>query len=298
MIAFKKWIEDHTFTPTELDHYQNCRFWFYAHSYLGIKPPTEHEPELTPAEVGRILHKTLERFISKKIDPFKVLAEEIQLAQENRPGLVPALLQQQTERMQRTLKSFQEKEKRILEPIYFEWSFGRETPPLEIRGRDGKSIRISGRIDRIDVDSKKKQFLIIDYKTGSRKVTGNQIRRGESLQLPLYILAVKRILLPEYEPIGGLYYHLSDLSLDAGIVHKDRVPEALDIHARSSSLIAPKDWAPLFESIEERVRGIIDEIKKESFPSQEEPCEPWCAYKDICRIRYFNDSNNVRASST
>src|SRR3989338_4965303 len=117
-IPFKKWIEDHTYTATELEQYAACPYSFYAGSYLGISPPPEQEPELTPAEIGRILHKTLEQAFQSKKPLMKVFLEELN-RHKNRPGLVPILVEQQKNRMERMLKSFQEKEQNIMETKFF-----------------------------------------------------------------------------------------------------------------------------------------------------------------------------------
>ena len=276
------------YTPSELEEYEACPFGFYVKHILRIGPPPEPEPELTPAEVGTLLHRVLERLLKTQGGVLEeIIGQEFASIQRNRGHLVPALVERQRDRVERTLKSFLEAEAQRgragpLEPAYFEWSFGKNGPPLEIA--DGKEpIRIRGRVDRIDVDRERKFFLVIDYKTGSGKISGNQIVKGGRLQLPLYILAVGRLLLPDYRPIGGLYYHLSDLSLDSGLVHAERIPEG--IRPRPSSVAPEPRWNDLFRRAEEKVRVLAGKIRAEEFPPAPEPCQPWCPYQDLCRLR-------------
>ena len=274
-----------TLSPSELEAYQLCPFRYYAQSVLKLKAEVRNEVEMTPPETGRMLHKILEGLLSKgpvtRERGREILAHEIASFQKERPHISSVLLELHQRRIERTLDSFIEDyetergEERSLTPRFFEWSFVMDEPPIRLRGR----------VDRIDVDEKQKRFLVIDYKTGSTKISGNRVRSGEALQLPLYILAVKRLLLPDYEPIGGLYYQLSDMSKCDGILHAERLPEFLEIHPRSSSLVPAVKWESTFESIQEKVRLIVAEIQKGLFPSRTEPCDPYCPYQDICRIR-------------
>ncbi len=277
---FQSWLKDHIFTPSELESFLLAPFRFYAAAFLKLEPEVEWEVEMTPAETGRIIHRTLERYFKEKSEILGLLEEEIASFQKNRPHLSTVLLERQKTRIGRTLLAFLEQEvsestqKRTLVPRFFEWSFEMDSP-----------TRIRGRIDRIDVDEKTKRFLVIHYKTGSRKITGSQIRSGESLQLPLYLLAVQRLLLPDYEPIGAIYYHLSDMTKKDGILHAERLPDFLEIHPRSSSLIPAAQWETLLTTTEHKVSEIVSEIQKGLFEPCEETCEPYCPYQDICRIR-------------
>ncbi len=288
---FQKWLSTHTFTPSELEDYLLCPYRFYASAYLKIEHNHTWEKEINPADRGLILHSILEKFLStchnqltennkdilkKKISD--LLDHEVKELSQKCPALSPFLLERQKTSMQRALTQFvdqflQEKRK-TLKPKYFEWSFEIETP-----------VRLKGRIDRIDIDPVQKRFLVIDYKTGSRSISGQQILQGKSLQLPLYILAVQKLLLPDYEPIGGLYYHLSEMTQKDGMLHADRLPDFLEIHPSSTSLIPSQKWESLLEDTKKRVVEIVSEIRKGDFPSQKDPCEDFCSYQDICRIR-------------
>jgi len=295
--TFSAWLNDHVFSPTELEAYQLCPYRFYAQAFLKLQPEVHREVELTPPEIGQTLHRVLEKLMSQGAKSFErassLLEDELQTLLPTRPHLSKVLLEFQKKRMLRTLESFTEdlKEERSaaspLQPKYFEWSFGQRTPPLEIDDGHGGKIRVRGRIDRIDVDEERRQFLIVDYKTGSTKITGNQIKSGDALQLPLYVLAVQQLLLPGYEPIGGVYHQLSDMTKKDGLLHAERLPAFLDLHSRSSSIVPAAQWDATLENILTRVREIVDAIRSERFESHETACEPYCPYQDICRLRFL-----------
>ena len=65
---------------------------------------------------------------------------------------------------------------------------------LEI-GEGERTIRLRGRIDRIDVAETPEgsRFRVIDYKSGSVP-SSTDVKHGEMLQLPLYAMAVERLL--------------------------------------------------------------------------------------------------------
>ncbi len=298
---FKTWLDKHIFSASEIESYLLCPFRFYAQSYLKLAPETRWEVEMTPAETGLILHRILERFLKehKKEEGqegltsgiLDLMEREVANFQTSRPHLSQVLLDRHKKRISRTLLSFLEDylhegdKQKTLKPLHLEWSFGSDTSPLEIKGTNGKPIKIRGRVDRIDVDHAQKRFLVIDYKTGSKKITGNEIRSGEALQLPLYILAVKKLLLKDYEPMGGLYYQLSDMTMANGILHSERLPDFLELHPRSSSLVPDSEWNMIFSRVEDKVRHVVSQITEGRFASGTKPCEPYCPYQDICRIR-------------
>jgi ATP-dependent helicase/nuclease subunit B len=288
---FPQWLQEHVFSPTELEDYQLCPYRFYASAYLGLKAANPLEVELTPLEIGSLVHRLLEQFFKKNV---LNLDQEFATLQTERPHLSQPLLALQKKRIERMMISFVDDLERERaqasdwKPRYFEWTFGRGTPPLLLKDSDGRPASFRGRVDRIDVNETEKRFLIIDYKTGSTKISGNRIKAGEALQLPLYLLATQELLLKGYEPAGAVYYHLSDMSKQDGLLHAERLPAFLDVGPRSSSLVASSKWKATLETIQTKVGEIVSAIRKtpeEGFLSHSEPCEPFCPYQDICRMR-------------
>ena len=173
-------------------------------------------------------------------------------------------------------------QKRPLKPEYFEWSFGSgESPPLELEG--DHAIRLRGKVDRIDVDHENKTFLIIDYKTGSGKITGKDIENGRALQLPLYIHAVQRLLLPGYLPVGGLYFSLATMSMSDGFLRLDRVEDYFDFSMRSSSFMPPEQWQAVMDGALKQVHELVADLYEGRFERSDQICAAYCAYQDMCR---------------
>jgi ATP-dependent helicase/nuclease subunit B len=88
-------------------------------------------------------------------------------------------------------------------PYETELSFGPDSPfpPLLLTGDDGQTVKLYGRIDRVD-RSREGYYRIIDYKMGDRKFEPAKIAKGLSLQLPLYLAAVEGL----DGQMGGMYY--------------------------------------------------------------------------------------------
>jgi ATP-dependent helicase/DNAse subunit B len=83
-------------------------------------------------------------------------------------------------------------------PLLLEHQFGGRSsvPPLELRA-DGETIRVQGRIDRVDAGPAR--FRVIDYKNSGDDKRYRDLLKAEafgvtSFQMPLYLLAAARAL--------------------------------------------------------------------------------------------------------
>ena len=309
--ALKAWVDSHLFSPTELEVYQLSPPRYFFQYVLGLRIPEPITPDLSPREQGELIHRILERYFRDNGRLFEqaVATPAVEAAclaalgteanrwfrewETKRPGLNPRLFARRRNRILAVLEETirlelaQTRARRgRLVPTYLEWGFGGsgETPPLIFEAPEGP-IRIRGRIDRIDVDPRHKRFLVIDYKTGATKVSGAQILKGEHLQLPLYLLAAQRLLLPDYDPLGGVFFHLSDLTKQDGLVKASAVPDYLEVSARSSSLVPERKWDEALATVEARVRELVKRIRAGDFAPRTARCEPYCDWRDICRCR-------------
>lgn len=295
-------LKDHIFSVTELQAYQRAPFAYYCERVLKLASYEDESVDLEPVEVGVLVHRVLETyyrdFLKASILPSpdtarlsQILADEMKAVLSDREGIPAFLLERQRQRIERVLVAVLTKDHddfhsqaSPLIPTYFEWEFGRgDKAPLILPGRDGQPLALGGKVDRIDVDPVKKTFLVIDYKTGSRKVTGKDIERGTALQLPIYIRAVQELLLPDYQPIGALYFSLADMSKRDGMLRLDYVKDYFDFSLRSSSLMTPDKWEEVLKESLETAQDVGAEIRAGRFPPCEEICASFCPYQDMCR---------------
>jgi RecB family exonuclease len=182
-------------------------------------------------------------------------------------------------------------------PRHFEVSFGPVKNDEEETSADplsnpaayeltcnGVTIRLSGRVDRIDIGLIDGQvvFNVLDYKTSaSRYFRPQDILEGRMLQLPLYAMAVEDLLLAGQGavPWHGGYWHIRDRGFDAG--------RGLSFHERSEAGIRRTElWSDLRQRLVERVAGLVSGIRAGDFPMhcEDEHCTGRCAYKTVCRV--------------
>ncbi|MGA2062631.1 MAG: PD-(D/E)XK nuclease family protein [Thermoguttaceae bacterium] len=235
----REFSSTHSFTATELEKYAACPFRFLLENVLKLEPLEDIALELDALERGHIVHDVLALFhrrvnqsLGRPGSPLELAGEEfdrlLQKALSDslpRPSsnqvskaldeinrrLIAKWLAEYRKQCESYDKSWSDYD-RPLVPEFFETSFGESKhrdaaavaieQPLEFNtGKD--TIRISGRIDRIDTGTVagKNVFNIIDYKTGKLlKFSYEEVKRGTALQLPLYSIAAMKLLLNQCDP--------------------------------------------------------------------------------------------------
>ena len=214
-----------TISPTQLEEYAACPFQYLMHCIFGIE--TVAEPEQTVSvgalDRGTILHGILWEFFSEEAragrlplrDDALARLEAIarkRLAAFERSGVTgyPLMWQIEKEQILDDLRRTFQKELKNDEgfvPGYFELRYGMRSrgdeesalsteQPARFPVSAETTIRLKGRIDRIDVAAGGKLARIIDYKTGGTTSAPkeNSFAGGRALQLPLYIVAAGQIL--------------------------------------------------------------------------------------------------------
>ena len=233
--AYLNWYYSrHPFSPSALEQFARCPQLFFFQRVLGLAPGEDLSEMLTPMEKGNLVHQVLFRFFSeippsersqqtllqiasaeleKRPFPAGMLREiqkEAFLGNAHRPGLFAAFWNQEQQRLQAE----------PFIPMYFEQSFGYRSPlsnqetasakPFMLEWQ-GRQMALHGIVDRIDLYPEK-AFLIIDYKTGVHPGP-NDVVKGLSLQLPLYLVAMEALLQakhPGIYPLGAFYYKISN----------------------------------------------------------------------------------------
>lgn len=101
---------------------------------------------------------------------------------------------------------------RTFEPVAVELPFGEEGgPALEIPLAEGVTIKLQGRIDRVDAARIQDRYYlrVIDYKSSSRQLDLSRCYYGLSLQLPVYLdvaLSNYQYFMDAPPSGGGMFY--------------------------------------------------------------------------------------------
>ena len=237
----------HTFSASALETYDDCPMK-YKLSYI-LQVPTGQK---TYFNLGSAVHK-----VAEHLSKMHMKGEAYDRA------MALKLLDKYWSCDAYTSKTKEQEDRRQAEKMidtYLEWQ---KNNANEIVGVEiGFSIEIAGRIVRGFIDRVEKtkdgQYVVVDFKTGGKNVTGNTIR--ENIQMNVYALAV----LKKYGKLparASLYYIKSNEMVDY-------VPdnEIIDVQR---------------ERIEEMIKAVLAE-RFEAAPSY--GCR-YCDYEGICEAK-------------
>jgi ATP-dependent helicase/DNAse subunit B len=296
---------DAVISPTALESYVACPFRFYLEQVLRLEPLEDPAEEVEHTCRGAAVHRALSRLHNRlkaaaTHSPAEDLAErmivELRTAVEEHAARVSspaakALWQLECQRLERAAArygghwaKFQgpwTKAAIALRPHAFEVNFGLggEAGPLIVRHEDIE-VRIGGRVDRVDLtelDDGSVGFWVIDYKTGrSGYHTATDVQSLLKLQLPLYALAVERLIVEGGRPLGLAYW----LVADGG------PKPALPGRAVTAWLKATDHWQRFRDQLERWVATLARHIRGGEFPLRPRApdCTDTCRFGQVCRI--------------
>jgi RecB family exonuclease len=250
---------DATVSATRLEQWVKCPHAFFVRFVLHVDPIERPEEivQITPIDRGNVVHETLERFLRELVGVAGVgrpwtpehrarlhaILREGFADVEARGAAGRRLLWDRSCRQLHTqLDLFVDYDgeyriERDADTIETELAFGRAGaahPAVEIKCSDGRTVRMSGSIDRVDrfADGR---LAVIDYKSGSptpylKMSSADPLLKGQLLQLPIYAHAA-RVLLGDTndEPIRASYWFvLRDPKNERGYTVDGAVEAALD----------------------------------------------------------------------
>lgn len=209
------WLDERTLHATGLEAYAACPFRYLLADVLRVRPAEEPERlrQIEPMTRGTAVHKILQRFMETSRPHAKDASEALlQIACEELDALqtqgltgAPLLWRADRAEIVDDLMAWLERERASdrNELVGTEVSFGRTVGAPRPPGTEdplvidvaGRTLRFAGSIDRLERDAAG-DFRVIDYKTGSGWGLPKPgcLNGGQSLQLPLYVLAGAMVL--------------------------------------------------------------------------------------------------------
>ncbi len=227
--------KDIVVSASRLEQLARCPFAYLLKYVLEVSPPEEIELDeahwLGAADRGSLLHEIFAGFMralrrsgeeggvkaARHAPLMKRIADEvIRRYKEEIPPPSEGVFKQERKEIEQAaavfLKSEEEREDRG-EPLLFEVSFGcgkarsgaggeatggraeRLAEPVVLDFGGGRSLRLAGRIDRIDRVGQGR-YRVIDYKTGSYRKFEDVERfgKGRALQPAIYAVAAEQVL--------------------------------------------------------------------------------------------------------
>jgi len=288
------------FSATELERFADCSSAWLVERVIDPKT-IDAEPD--PMLRGQVVHTALNRFYSalpRELDSERVTPENVDAAlalvrtcldDALETGVRLDLTDLQRAELRQTLIADLEgfvrdeaESEMAFVPRRLEVAFGSERAAPELqRGLDlGDGLRLSGKIDRIDIDPFSARGLVQDYKSGKGAHSAREIERELRLQIPLYVLALRDLV--GVEPLGGLYRALSGKRLTRGML-REAAREDLPGFAKDDYLDEDAFWEQV-ETARDRAGANAQRIRAGDV--QHDPkgdgCPSWCDLWPICRV--------------
>jgi ATP-dependent helicase/DNAse subunit B len=291
------------FGVTELEAFAGCSSIWFVERMLD---PKSMDVEVDARMRGSIAHQALFKFFSglpKRLGSEQVAPEQLDDAlgflreclteaiaggAENRLELTDIQRSELRQTLWRDLEALirAEVESELpLVPRRFEVSFGsdRSAPELQ-RGLDLGTFRLSGKIDRIDLDPFAARGIVWDYKSGKKAHTAAEIERELKLQIPLYMLVLRDLV--GVEPLGGLYRPLSGDRKARGLLRATARDDGVPGYSARDYVDEEDFWGKV-ERAQDAARRVVARIREGDVKHdpREGSCPTWCKLGPMCRIR-------------
>lgn len=323
-------------SPTAAESYFKCSFGYFIRNLFKIYPL--EKAELTQREAGDYLHAVAQQVLEKyKADYYKTPWEEIET--ETRQIVSDYLMRNYPQQVRDTARfaslsdNMQQNVLQLLQymhteqkasqfrPIAFEKniSFDSDIKPLTITLDDGSRVSVVGVCDRIDAMEKdgRNYIRIVDYKTGTKKFSLEDVYNGLSSQLLLYMGSVTQsdgfVQNPVpaavmYQPSDAAFKFDEDGSLYTPVgmaVDSRTVSEGFDSQClgrfgviqgdeklkkvTGSEIVDEKLFRAIMEHSKDKIKEMAQAVYAGQFDNlpmdlggERTSCE-WCGYRAICQ---------------
>ena len=140
-----------------------------------------------------------------------------------------------------------------------------------------RRIRLAGRIDRVDLIRDTHAALVIDYKRSARPLR-SRVDQGLEFQLPIYLLAVRRLL------------GLDGVAAELRILREPKKGEGLYLEEAKGplglgrkSVYTREEWETLLSVTEERIRRVTRRMEEGDISIRSKSCAH-CSFDAVCRF--------------
>jgi len=228
---------------SKLDTYSNCRFSFYAKYLLDAKETGK--ASFGSNHAGTFVHRVLEKVLGAvtaegrrlcELSPEELeergkgacreAMEELACSVKGeRIAYLAALLEKSCFLLLRYLA--EESAETGFTPIFFEKDLEDLASCYSLPLPDGRSLLLTGDIDRVDLYKKKDgtPFVrVVDYKTGGKEFSLNNVANGLSMQMLLYLFALWQVGFRQ----GDETVH----PLPAGILYLNGLDDSISVKSR------------------------------------------------------------------
>lgn len=291
-------------SASQLNELGACRYRFFAARLLQLEALQAPEPGLDALQLGALNHEILERTYREiearglSIEPqhldearaiLNAVAQDVlERAPQEHALMDDGLWARESAFLRSRLESFLRRDFSADSPVGYrlaaaprrarwqEQRFGGQDDPFSIPLRiDGRreQLRLRGIIDRMDEADGR--VLVIDYKSGSTKITDADVREGVNVQMVVYFQAAQHLLArlaPGRQLAGGFFLHLRGVPGISGSLQPNERDEQL------------------MRAAEDRIGEHIAAARRGDFsaqprrPQQDGRCRSYCEFSQLCRV--------------
>lgn len=267
-----------------------CPFRAFARHRLGAEGLEAVEPGLGPLERGQLLHFVMARLWRELGSHAALVAMDPgRLATLAADAARVAVARLRSERPGRLEGRFADLERERLARAALAWlEIDRERPPFEVVLREDAvvmqvgGLELRGRIDRMDRIAGG-GLAVIDYKTGSPRVSGWLGERPEDPQLPLYALAAgDEVAAVAFACLKAGQLGFAGLARAEGLLPGVRT---VDKHATARKLAA--SWSELIDGWRRETAKVAEGFARgdaEVDPKQPLTTCRHCDLASLCRV--------------
>jgi len=330
-------------SQSKIEEYLRCKFSYSCKYFLRLDDG--NKAEFAYNSIGTFVHAVLEKFLYTVFIKNKGLypdeTEKNNILDSVIDSYVSELLPDQQEKRNSRLIHLISRLKTLsvliiddlleefsdssFRPQFFELPIGtKDQPSINITLKNGTQLTLNGIIDRVDVfrDGDEAYIRVVDYKTGDKTFSIEDIAEGKNLQLLLYIFALtnnagsRQRFGGNAKPAGITYLSavpskvkantffddvntrgtaISDIKRSGLIINDDKILNAVSkssqsrylmSSARKRSTVSEEEFKSLFE----QVSGILTDIGNEilsgnanAIPKEDSDACKYCNYATICR---------------
>jgi ATP-dependent helicase/nuclease subunit B len=294
-------------SASQFNEYGICPYRFFAKRLLALETLEEPEEGIDQLQLGSLLHKILEHtyrriaFLNLTIHPDNQKAA-LDILQEIMDHFFPTAPQdygfratslwlQEQETHRRKLKAlvatdfsedspirslFKDLAADQRQSIRQEVQFGYEGQKAILIDGPAGPLRVRGAIDR--VDEVFGWIVVIDYKTGAKRIPIDELLGGRNVQMMLYTQAAHQIL-GEQTGIKGTFWHISSNAISGQLDAEDNKAEIEtaneELHYR---IMAGR-------------QGIFTNTPSKR--TSDGHCTDYCEFRQLCRVDRVSSRKTV-----
>nr|WP_316623368.1 PD-(D/E)XK nuclease family protein [uncultured Ruminococcus sp.] len=197
-------------SASRIDVYHKCAFRYFCE--YGLRAEERRRATVDALEYGTLVHHIFEVFFSRYKKAEYTYMDEAAVSDEvsrivddyidshfgglsgKSQRFIYLLMRVKSTATKLVLHMIAELSQSDFSPVDFELGVGEDIPAYTVELEDGLSLTVRGSVDRVDIcDADGMRYVrVVDYKTGTKEFSINDILYGLNLQMFIYLNAIEK----------------------------------------------------------------------------------------------------------